>query len=89
MLGDGICHDEANTKSCYHDFGDCCMPVIDASNCTECMCREDQSMHAANIDEFLLQLNSSEPFKEDWITGTEPFRLNYNYLYVCLKIVLL
>ena len=44
FLGDGICDDEANVKSCLYDGNDCCQysnPTISRSICTKCFCQVD------------------------------------------------
>lgn len=38
LYGIGQCNDELNTKECFYDNGDCCLKVIDASNCVNCTC---------------------------------------------------
>ena len=37
-VGDGICHDHFNIKSCFFDGGDCCLEEKDMSKCNDCTC---------------------------------------------------
>ena len=39
LIGDGFCHDQANTAKCSYDGGDCCNPVTLINACQECVCR--------------------------------------------------
>ena len=41
IVGDDICDDQANTKACAYDFGDCCSYNKDRSLCQECICNID------------------------------------------------
>ncbi len=41
----GFCDDESNVPACQFDFGDCCLDVIKKDFCTECICKEDNSVH--------------------------------------------
>lgn len=38
MFGQGKCTDELNTRNCFWDFGECCLPDPDLSDCEECVC---------------------------------------------------
>ena len=40
-IGDGYCDDENNNEGCTFDGGDCCLDVVNADYCTECLCYED------------------------------------------------
>ena len=37
LVGDGYCHDDANTLLCNYDGGDCCFNVVPLY-CAECKC---------------------------------------------------
>ena len=37
LIGDGVCHDEANTAVCNYDGGDCCLDG-NTEHCAECFC---------------------------------------------------
>ena len=39
FVGDGSCDDENNYASCNYDEGDCCLPVVDTTYCTKCICK--------------------------------------------------
>ena len=43
-IGNDHCSDACNNQVYRFDGGDCCLPVIN-SNCIECICHEDQSVH--------------------------------------------
>ena len=40
-IGDGICNDQCNALQFHYDFGDCCLPLVDNSDCTNCTCHQD------------------------------------------------
>ena len=40
-IGDGVCNDENNTPVCQYDGGDCCLPNVNLTACTECQCIKD------------------------------------------------
>lgn len=37
---DGVCDDATNTELCSFDGGDCCLPQVDKTYCTVCLCQE-------------------------------------------------
>ena len=37
-IGNGICNDENNNPICQYDGGDCCLPNVNITACTECHC---------------------------------------------------
>ena len=39
FVGDGYCDDDNNYASCNYDEGDCCLPVVDTTYCTKCICK--------------------------------------------------
>ena len=43
LVSDGFCDDEANTKSCDYDGGDCCGPNVLIDYCTICECIIEES----------------------------------------------
>ena len=38
LMGDGICHDNNNSKLCDWDFGDCCGVIQNVDVCCICAC---------------------------------------------------
>ena len=38
--GDEICDDGNNNKECDFDGGDCCLPDVEKTYCTDCKCKE-------------------------------------------------
>ena len=38
LVGDKICHDEANNELCQFDGGDCCLGPVDCTACKRCVC---------------------------------------------------
>ena len=45
ILGDGFCHDSANTKACQYDLGDCCRSYVNKTYCKECFCIDSNEVH--------------------------------------------
>lgn len=41
--GNGICNDDANSKACGYDGGDCCDSKSSFAHCTFCECLEDEN----------------------------------------------
>lgn len=38
IYGKGVCNDELNTRQCFYDNGECCLPNADFSQCQDCIC---------------------------------------------------
>ena len=43
------CYDSQNQPACNYNFGDCCRPYVDRSNCAECICWEDGTVHPGQV----------------------------------------
>lgn len=46
--GDLHCDDYLNREECNYDHGDCCLPEIIDTSCTQCLCLEDGTRHPTN-----------------------------------------
>ena len=44
LIGNGLCNDEANTKDCNYDNGDCCGACKNTDHCTDCLCHEEGTL---------------------------------------------
>ena len=44
-VGDGKCDDAVNVELCEYDGGDCCLNIIDALYCDDCICHFDSQKH--------------------------------------------
>ena len=66
IVGDDICDDIANTKSCGYDFGDCCIHENDRNSCQNCICYIDTTIHNTFLD-FACLNKLSMTLMEDWI----------------------
>ena len=66
IVGDDICDDIANTKSCGFDFGDCCIHENDRNSCQNCICYIDTTIHNTFLD-FACLNKLSMTLMEDWI----------------------
>ena len=38
LVGNGFCNDETNTEICNYDGGDCCLNVVNKTQCSDCTC---------------------------------------------------
>lgn len=61
-IGDGFCTDACNTLAFDYDFGDCCLPVILGTDCQDCFCHEDQTVHPQSIPYFQKLLKQIQSF---------------------------
>ena len=41
LMGDGVCHDNNNSKFCDFDLGDCCKPNRVTDSCCFCVCKPE------------------------------------------------
>ena len=41
--GDGVCDDDNNYLACNFDGGDCCLPFVNKTRCTICICLDPKS----------------------------------------------
>ena len=42
LSGDGVCHDNNNSKLCDYDLGDCCKPNLITDSCCDCSCKKNE-----------------------------------------------
>lgn len=52
-VNDGFCDDLTNNENCQFDGGDCCLDIIQAEYCDECICNETGLKHeeaSSNFD---------------------------------------
>ena len=59
LIANGVCNDECNTFEFDYDDGDCCLPVIDNSDCVKCLCHLDNILHVVRCQK--------SSFDSDWI----------------------
>ena len=62
LVSDGYCDDEANTKECNFDFGDCCDWQSDFTTCQECFCYTDPINYTNKCEGFWDVLHSIPGF---------------------------
>ena len=43
LLGDKVCHDQCNFQEFSFDFNDCCLEIIDDTDCNDCACHIDDT----------------------------------------------
>ena len=61
LVGDGVCDDDIDLeKRCNWDMGDCCLPTIDTSRCTECRCWWLNSTQSTSMEQSVFQ-DQQEP----------------------------
>ncbi len=45
IWSNGFCEDFRNNADCNWDLGDCCIPIVDAIKCDNCICHLDGQVH--------------------------------------------
>ena len=68
LVGNGICDDESNIKSCDFDGGDCCGRAVVTRFCQDCQCY-DQNGNVQTVTTTTDSSTTSEGCPEPWLTG--------------------
>ena len=62
LIGNGKCNDETNNLSCDFDGGDCCIECTVKTDCTDCICKQDNTIHPdcskCNLQFLILKSNN-------------------------------
>ena len=45
LNGNGKCDDDNNIAACNYDDGDCCLECVVKTDCTDCICKQDNTVH--------------------------------------------
>ena len=78
-IGDGVCDDPiSRMKSCFNDYGDCCLTVLNTTRCTECICDYTGKYQGITIEEMFQSLQDQQDYWTHVINEHPKGRVNTN-----------